>query len=411
MTGYYDLPKTRFTCNKCQWSGLGAMLTQGEVYQEIVEYDCPQCYEKVTFAAFPNREETEAAARTGDAEAARELTGFQIREQRWKRVIETQRSPVFDQAEFAEHDVHCELRLDDEDDETWLVLTANGREFHRELAVFESTEPAHRLFALMRRRYGDRLRSFNYDPALLYLGGDRLGAVRELDALVSDLPVGERESPDEAGAYFVIQHLGTPAPWALVAVRPRGLYEIWSGTEWVGAPYLATYFSGEETGTRQVDADQVAAMKATIGRPGPAHVALAKARGGARHAAPPPSEEAAADAPVRSEEPEVEFRSDEDAFSWMLARKASQHPEHWIVTVVEPTGRRTVEAGEAGRSHLFPTLSYTRHQEAPRMWPVGNSACHVEVVHSGTGESFKCEVPFRTCPHRDSRARDRDRGV
>ena len=160
MTGYYDVPKTRFTCNKCQWSGLGAMLTQGEIYQEVVEYDCPQCHEKVTFAAFPNREETEAAAQTGNAEASRELTRFQTREQRWKRVIETQRSAVLDPPELAEHDVHCELRLDDEDDETWLVLIADGRELHRELAVFESTEPAHRLLALMRRRYGDRLPVF-----------------------------------------------------------------------------------------------------------------------------------------------------------------------------------------------------------------------------------------------------------
>jgi hypothetical protein len=373
MTGYYDVPKTRFTCNNCQWSGLGAMLAQGEVFQAVVEYDCPQCGEKVTFAAFPTREDTAAAAQTGSEEAARELARFGNRDRRWERVLETQGSAVLDPPELAERDIYCELSLEYEADGTWLVLTANGCELHRELGVFESTEPAHRLLAVMRERYGDRVRSFNYKPALLYLGGDRRGAFRELDGLVSNLPEGDGRPPEEAGSYFVIQDAGDPAPWALVAVRPRGLYEMWTGTEWVDMPFFASYFVGGEIGARQIEPAQVEAMKATIKPPPPAAVAM--------------------------------MRGD-DASRWMLATKSSQHPEHWLVTVVDPNGRRTLESGEAGKRHIFPALWHSRNAEIPWMWPVGDHACHMEIVDRDTGDTVQREVPFVTCPHLDPPDRD-----
>nr|WRX71492.1 Sel1-like repeat protein [Actinomycetes bacterium] len=188
MTRYHEVPTTWFTCRSCDWAGPGALLAQGEVFAEIVEYDCPRCSEKVTFAAFPTREETAVAAQSGNDEAARALPVFDERDGRWERVLETRGSVVLDPPELAEGGVYCALKLDEGGDDTWLVLVANGKDLHRELAVFESTEPARRLLAVMRQRYGDRLRSFDYQPALVYLGGDRLGAVAELDDLVNDLP-------------------------------------------------------------------------------------------------------------------------------------------------------------------------------------------------------------------------------
>jgi predicted Rossmann fold nucleotide-binding protein DprA/Smf involved in DNA uptake len=80
--------------------------------------------------------------------------------------------------------------------ETWLTLTANGLEIHRELATWEDTEPAHRLLALLQQRYGERLRSFNFNPAILYLAGDRLSYGSELDQLVASLP--ERDGRSSA---------------------------------------------------------------------------------------------------------------------------------------------------------------------------------------------------------------------
>jgi hypothetical protein len=188
---YYERKARTFTCDECSWTGFGSELGIYETYSEIVEWACPNCGEKLTFSAFPTRKETQAAADAADQQAIDELPGFEMRQGRWRRVLETRRSDVAAPAELDHGDVRCVLStVEDEEGETWLALTANGLEIHRELAAWEDTEPAHRMLALLHQRYDERLRSFNWKPALLYLAGDRLSYVSELDTLVASLPEG-----------------------------------------------------------------------------------------------------------------------------------------------------------------------------------------------------------------------------
>jgi hypothetical protein len=190
--GYYDRANCEVACRNCSWRGFGSQLEQGEVFRDVVEYDCPRCGARVTVVAFPTREETQAAADAGDAEAISALTRFDEAERRWERVQETRRSAVARLVELDDAHVRCALDLvHDEHGEAWIVLLANGRELHRELAAYESTEPAHRLLRLMRERHGDRLRSFDFGAAMLYLAGDRLRSLDELRQLVAGLPAGE----------------------------------------------------------------------------------------------------------------------------------------------------------------------------------------------------------------------------
>lgn len=55
------------------------------------------------------------------------------------------------------------------------------------------------MLALLHERYGERLRSFNWKPALLYRAGDRLSYVSELEKLVASLPEGEGTSSGNEG--------------------------------------------------------------------------------------------------------------------------------------------------------------------------------------------------------------------
>lgn len=81
------------------------------------------------------------------------------------------------------------------------------------------------------------------------------------------------------GRFFVIQDPGDPRPWALVAVRPRGLYEMWTGTEWVDMPYFAAYFVGGEIGARETYPANVEQWKQTIPAPPPGAVAMLRGDG------------------------------------------------------------------------------------------------------------------------------------
>src|SRR5215212_9505573 len=91
-----------------------------------------ELWRKLTFSAFPNREETQAAADAGDQEAIKELPTFDSAVVGWRRVIETRGSDVAAPAELDHGDVRCVLDVVQDEGETWLTLTANGLEVHRE---------------------------------------------------------------------------------------------------------------------------------------------------------------------------------------------------------------------------------------------------------------------------------------
>ena len=188
MVSFYDFPTEPISCRACGWAGVGADARQGELFSELVEYDCPSCGDRVAIVLFPTREEAADAARRGVPEAVADLESFAKQDRRWRRVLESRTRLIVVPEELGVGDVRCQLTLEHDDDERWLVLSANGIELHRELAVWESTEPAHRLLAAMRDRFGDRLLRFDYGPAMLYLGGDRLSSIDELAAMVADLP-------------------------------------------------------------------------------------------------------------------------------------------------------------------------------------------------------------------------------
>ncbi len=190
---YYDLPTAEVSCDNCGWSGLGAEATLSELFEQLAEYNCPRCLTSILIVPYPTFDETEQAARRGIPEAINGLDGLSAMQDRWARV-EASREWVLVVPEALETgEVRCRLELDHTDDgEVWLVLCANGIQLHRELAVWENTEPAHRLFAIVSEAFASRLYQFDYHPAMLFLGGDRIASISELKQMVSALPEPDR---------------------------------------------------------------------------------------------------------------------------------------------------------------------------------------------------------------------------
>lgn len=189
MMGYYERKSAHMSCSDCPWTGLGTDLQLGEVFGEVAEYNCPGCGTKVISCAFPTYEEIRAAAEAGDAEAQEQLVSVERARERAARVDASKQVPVSAPAALDEaEEIRAVLRLEDAEDDVWLVLSANDLELHRELAYYEDFEPARRFLQLLEKRYGSRLLSFDCYGAVTYLCGDRIGCVRELAALVSHLP-------------------------------------------------------------------------------------------------------------------------------------------------------------------------------------------------------------------------------
>lgn len=100
----------------------------------------------------------------------------------------------------------------------------------------------------------------------------------------------------------------------------------------------------------------------------------------------------------KAAQPEVEFRHAFDASPWMLATNASQHPECWVVTVIDSKGRRATRPGEAGNSRQFPGHGGQDGREVPQMWPM-EGACHVEIANRDSGLVSHRAVTFARCEH------------
>lgn len=191
MTNVYTAKKREFTCRKCSWRGLGATLVLLDYYDSgVAEMGCPSCQQKVALFSSPDLIDVQQAAVGGDEEAIKALPSYAAHANRLERWRAMAAVPLADPEKLSSGPVMARMRLADADGETWCVLEANGHELHRELAIYNSTEPATRLFGQLLDRYGERLRGFDYSAASGYLCGDTLSASRVLEDLVARLPKG-----------------------------------------------------------------------------------------------------------------------------------------------------------------------------------------------------------------------------
>jgi hypothetical protein len=55
---FSDWKTTQIKCLKCDWTGLGSELEQGEIFDYLFEMDCPKCGEHVTTINHPSNEES-----------------------------------------------------------------------------------------------------------------------------------------------------------------------------------------------------------------------------------------------------------------------------------------------------------------------------------------------------------------
>lgn len=184
---HWALASTELTCRSRGWMGSGSLATVGELFEQLAEYCCPECGTKIVSVQFPTREETAAAASRGNAEAIVAMEQWAQRDMFWRRLEESRRAPIEWPTWLDSGDVACALHLDSAGGDTWLVLSANGLEIHRELAAYESPEPLARLGATVKQHVGERLKAFDYAPAMLYLAGDKLRLIGEMEQTASQL--------------------------------------------------------------------------------------------------------------------------------------------------------------------------------------------------------------------------------
>ncbi|MGD0863131.1 MAG: hypothetical protein ABSA21_10280 [Candidatus Limnocylindrales bacterium] len=184
---YYDRgPETPVQCRHCGWDGPFSAL-KAALFSEVIEYDCPACYEIVLVLSLPTYDDVRAAAAAGNQRAIADLPNAERVEQAQAAMRATMLRSASDLPELLLG--RPTLFVWDQESlagagsrpNEWTVvrLAGSGREVFRERAFYEGYERFMKVRDLLRHRYGDHFSDLlPTGRSKLYLGGDAISAFR-----------------------------------------------------------------------------------------------------------------------------------------------------------------------------------------------------------------------------------------
>jgi hypothetical protein len=193
-------------CEHCGWQGIGSELSNGEMYSEVMEMDCPKCFEPILFYGYPPI----ALARANGSKLSpldRDLL----------QTIESSRRE-FDRVRLKDAsqlpDLECDRlvlewdcdksapEIPDRQSPGWQTVIRHGStEIWREVAHYECYERFLDVIDILLSKYGARLHDLvPTEASCLYLYGDSMSAPDKVDAArarLRDRGTGSRGSePD-----------------------------------------------------------------------------------------------------------------------------------------------------------------------------------------------------------------------
>ncbi|TVS14940.1 MAG: hypothetical protein EA424_17790 [Planctomycetaceae bacterium] len=180
---YHDDWRERvWKCGNCGWQGPGTDLGTGEMFDELMEMDCPSCYERILVVSYPTlsesrenwskmsvleREYAEAIARFSERFEAASLKAA-------SQLPELEGDDLVLEWDFIESDTEQTGRFSAIRD---TVIRHGEFEVWREPALWEGYERFLQVLGMLRERYGDRLKDLIPTKASRqYLYGDSLSA-------------------------------------------------------------------------------------------------------------------------------------------------------------------------------------------------------------------------------------------
>jgi len=179
---YYFYKKERFTCEKCNWNGMGAELKPGELSDTFFEVECPKCLEVLGMVMLPLTEEVLVHGSEDDKAMVRAQMDWRQRFEA-SRLKDIGQLPDLsdDDMEFVLHEVNAPKSPHGKTSEGYIVITYKGEVIWREMRIFEYLDRFFELANLLKRKYGSRMIDLIPDGGMsVDLGGDCLSAFDQI---------------------------------------------------------------------------------------------------------------------------------------------------------------------------------------------------------------------------------------
>ncbi len=176
MADFYGTWKEdTYVCGKCEWAGTGEECTQGEMFKDLFEIECPSCKERVDVVLYPTIEDSRA---NWDKVSEEDKIMIQAREQ-FLNEAETRCLESPEQLPEIKGDVLIFVwdQQRDERGRDDTVITYGKQIIWREPAFYEGYGRFAQVARILKKRYGKRLRDLvPTERSMNYLWGDYLSA-------------------------------------------------------------------------------------------------------------------------------------------------------------------------------------------------------------------------------------------
>ena len=150
---------------------------QGELFGELIEMDCPNCYELVGTVTFPTNAEVLAKGTEQEKKEAREVLTWH------ERKAATQLGSIDGLTEI-NGSIKIELKeIESKDKGQWLEVYANDQLLWKEMVGYEYYERFIGLCHMLDNKYKGQIETIEYASST-YLWGDSLSAGDEVDACI-----------------------------------------------------------------------------------------------------------------------------------------------------------------------------------------------------------------------------------
>src|SRR3989339_215568 len=177
MSNYYSYGKEKFTCGSCKWTGLGSETKFGEMFQELVEINCPSCHNKIGLVSFPTEDEV---LENGSPE---DKAGVLRRRDFLKKRDATLLKDI---SKLPELDGKNMVFQSTETNDGYIVVAYKNKLLWKEIHGYEYYDRFIELGGLLKEKYGDKMIDL-VPPEGIDLYGDALGAPKLVEAFRKNL--------------------------------------------------------------------------------------------------------------------------------------------------------------------------------------------------------------------------------
>ncbi len=167
MRSYYTYQKEIFKCIKCGWSGFGEEVTQGGLFEDGFEVNCPQCHHLFELIPFPTFDEVmQYGSEEEKLEVQKQISqGDKIEKSQLKSI--SQLPEINKDGKIKFH-----LKEEKAKRKEYLVIYADDKEIWRELMYFEYYDRYIEFAKILKQKYGSRMTDLETDDFVPWMYGD-----------------------------------------------------------------------------------------------------------------------------------------------------------------------------------------------------------------------------------------------